>query len=222
VINTLISNFLEENEKNDLMFLFERIYSLDKNYFDMHIKNNIDVTFDNLLKIDRPVGRAVATVPPSLIPESVKKKIEMLASNINSNAKLQFASFVLYSKKYGDPQLVPHFDRPSKVCFLLDYQLYANKIWPLVIDGVEHEMADNDAVFLDATKSMHWRKPDIFLDNEEVAAVFFSFEDTNMEEPKKYWNQEYLDEAILQYEKDIDLRYTESMKLNYKKLLRMW
>jgi hypothetical protein len=215
-------DFFDEETRESLLQLQKQLFLNDKDYFEKNIKSKIDVDFYNFLIVDRAAGRASVTMPAHLFPENVVSFVNDAASKINKNATLKFATFVTYSKKYGDPQLVPHFDKPSKAPFIIDYQLFSNKVWPLVVDGVDEIMWDNEALFLPATTVMHWRKPDVFTEDQEVSVIFFSFYDPEFSADGIYFDKEKMDKAYATYEKQAELVYNDTMKLNYKKLLGMW
>lgn len=219
---TRYQNFFNEEDRKCLLDLHKQLFLNDKEYFDKNIKDHVYVDFYKFFIIDRACGRATTTIPAKLIPKNILDAVSSFGQNINKNAVLEFATFVTYSNKYGNPQLIPHFDKPKKVPFLIDYQMNANKSWPLIVDGEEIIHEDNEAIVLDSTRSMHWRKPDIFEDGEEVSVIFFSFHDSEMEESEMYWQKEKIDEAFELYSKEADAVYVGAMKLNYKKILGMW
>lgn len=215
-------NFFNEENKEYLANFHKQIFLNNKDYFEKNIKPNVDIDFHKFFIIDRACGRATATVPAHIIDKKIVDFVNFEASKINPNAILKFVTFLKYSYEYGHPQLIPHFDKPSKVPFIIDYQISANKVWPLVIDGLDVIHLDNEALFLNATTVMHWRKPDVFKEGEEVSLIFFSFYDSEMKEVDLYWDKEKINEAYKLYEQQADGVHSDIMKANYKKLLGMW
>lgn len=215
-------DFFDQESKEYLISLQKQLFLNEKEYFEKNYKGKINVDFHKFLRVDRAVGRASVTIPQNLFPQKIIDYLNEQAKEINKEATFDFATFVTYSPKYGDPQLVPHFDKPSSAPFILDYQIFANKIWPLVIEGEEEIMENNEAVLLNATTCVHWRKPDVFKDGEEVSMLFFSFHDPGFSPNDIYFDKFKMDMAYAIYEKQADEVYDGAMKLNYKKILGMW
>ena len=81
-----------------------------------------------------------------------------------------------YSKEFGMPQLAPHKDN-SGSAFILDYCLDRNIDWPIVVDGKEFLLENNQALMADVCDNLHWRNPRKFADGEFLTMVYFLFFD---------------------------------------------
>lgn len=182
-------NFFEENEFKELLKFTEEIFNSSKFGSEQNLK------YRYVIKLDKTAGKRYCQMLPEMLPESILKKITEYGKNINSNLIFSHVNITTYSGEYGTPGLPPHFDRPSKVEFLLDYQLKSTIDWPLMIEGVEYKMENNTALLLENSKKVHWRNPIKFEKNDNVTVMFFSFENPFAE----LSNQEGHTEAIKKY-----------------------
>ena len=215
----LKKDFLDQNTYLKLKYFLN-------NHFDSKKRVNKEDVYDmNTFKdvsIDSRVGRAGCTIDSDDMDNSIIAPFIEYAKSINSNAKLDFISYVVYSKDYGFPQLVPHYDRPSKVCFLLDYQIDSNVEWDLVVDGEKYKMSDNDMLNMNVTSQVHWRDPKVFSEGEYLKVIFFSFidETANIYDIKR--SPSDIDKSFAIYKSACELAYPEEYKDVYKKLITLW
>lgn len=179
----IIEDFLdvETNKK-----LKEYVYDLwNKLYYNLKDFNKLEKdskgSWQNrpglIIKKDNGAGKTFVNIGPGVFPEKFYKKAEEYAKKINPNVKFEYVSIVKYSKEFSNPMLRPHFDIPSKVAFILDYQLDGNTTWPLVVNLEEYVLQNNQALAFDNNLTIHWRKPQIFKENEYLYMMFFSFVD---------------------------------------------
>ena len=87
----------------------------------------------------------------------------------------QVKSSYVFLALYSDEGIVdPHYDRPQ--CeYTLDYCLSQTKPWPIVIEGTEYLLDENDAVVYSGTKHLHSRQK---IDkNNYCNMIFFHFVD---------------------------------------------
>jgi hypothetical protein len=80
-----------------------------------------------------------------------------------------------YSSNTGSPKLNGHFDQKNDTT-LLDYQLHSNTVWPITIDNINYELADNQGVILRPLKQFHGRPQKNFKKDEFVNMLFFFFQ----------------------------------------------
>lgn len=172
--------------------------------------------------IDTRVGRAVVTIEAQDMDPSLMSPFIEYARSMNPNSELDFISYVVYNKNYGFPQLVPHYDRPSNVCFLLDYQIDGNTQWDIIVDGYNYNLFNNDLLAIDVTSQVHWREPKVFQEHEYIAVVFFSFTDDTIDISKIKRRPEDIDSSFAIYKASCEATYPEEYKNMYKKLITLW
>jgi hypothetical protein len=219
----LKNNFFDKSDLDSLNVIFEHMIET-KQKVDPRMSDSS--TFDKNFKdfyLDRNLGRIRMNLEPKDLPENIINTLNERAKEIDPSAKLGLISFVRYQRKYGHVQLIPHFDKPSHVAFLFDVQLNSNVTWPLVVaDHDEYGMVNNDVLILDATRKIHWRKPQVFEDGQFVDMLFVTFENKNIEmacidnqeaDVKPYYDA---------YKEYADSIYPPSMHKCYMRILKMW
>jgi hypothetical protein len=211
-------------------FLDEITHSKLKYFLNNHFESKSKIKKEDILDmdtfkdvyIDDRVGRAVCTIDSDDLDNSIIAPFIDYAKSINPNATLDFISYVVYKKDYGFSQLVPHYDRPSKVCFLLDYQIESNIDWGIVVDGEKYSMSDNDMLTMNVTSQVHWRDPKVFSEGEYLKVIFFSF----IDETKSIYDMQRspanIDKSFAMYKSACELAYPEEYKNVYKKLITLW
>lgn len=212
------------------IFLEKDAYLKLKNFLQDHFESKKMVQKEDIgdintfkdVSIDSRVGRAVCTIDSEDIDRSIILPFIEYAKSINPNATLDFISYAVYDNKYGFPQLVPHYDRPSNVCFLLDYQVDSNTKWDLVVDGVPYSMSDNDMITMNVTSQIHWRDPKVFLDGEYLKVIFFSFIDKDLDVYNIKRSPSEIDKSFSIYKMACESAYPEEYKNVYKKLITLW
>ena len=83
-------------------------------------------------------------------------------------------AFAEYNPAYGTPALKPHVDAGDPN-FLLDFHVYGNVEWPLVVDGQEKNTKVNSVASLFNTAEIHWRNPRKFSEGEHIGMLFLNF-----------------------------------------------
>jgi hypothetical protein len=150
-----------------------------------HLKNNIVLSAMNLSDLD--------------LVKEFWEKAELEAKKINPNCKFEYISMVKYSNEFGEPTLRPHFDHPTKVCFILDYQLDGNVKWPIVVNLEEFTLENNECLVFDNNMAIHWRPPQKFKEDESLTMLFYSFKDENKVIPTLEGQAEEIDKYFKQY-----------------------
>ena len=113
------------------------------------------------------------------ISDSMKDR---LLSIVGDDLSLTWLLAVTYDKKYGEPELPPHFDGDS-TDIIVDFQLEANTRWDLAANTTVYQLEDNSALVMHPNKVIHWRPHKEFQDGEYVTMVFFRFQDlSNMQD----------------------------------------
>lgn len=173
--------------------------------------------------LDSSIGRIRLNLEHSELPKDMLEAIKEIGKSINPNAKLDIISVVRYSKRYGTPQLVPHYDRPSHVAFLIDLQINSNMDWEIGVGGDKnYTLKNNEALVLDATRQIHWRKPIVFEDDQFLDVMFFTFNDTNIDMACIIGQEDRVKKYYDPYKEEADALYPDYMQQAYKKVFKMW
>jgi hypothetical protein len=108
------------------------------------------------------------------------KKLEPIAKKIFNDETLK-TSFTLYAKYDSESSHLPeHVDRHACV-YTLDYCLSSTVDWPIIVDGIEYSIKENEALAFMGMDSPHSRKKIPSSDNPILEMVFFHFV------PEKHW-----------------------------------
>jgi hypothetical protein len=158
--------------------------SIEKNYVisDVLTKEEIDQIYERLESpyreyVKQPYGQQISDfwMPPSAI-----NKIVEHCENITGIPGLileayqfsRYEKFVMADGTTSYPNLTPHYDNFEEPRFTFDYQISSNTSWPIVVEGVEFELEDNQAVTFSGTHQVHWRSKKIFEDGEFIDMIF--------------------------------------------------
>ena len=122
--------------------------------------------------ISKYLGRIQSSFKP---PPELNKKLLNIAKNISSKKlKSSGMTYVEYNKKYGLPNLPPHFDGDlSEV--IINYQLSSNTPWDIGLDTKIYKIEDNSALVFNPNENIHWRPHKTFNKDEYVKMIFFRF-----------------------------------------------
>jgi len=210
IYNRLIKNFFSDEELLELKSYAENLFSKS------NVVDITTLTWDDIytnvrdIQIDKYMGRVQLTLPPTEYPERIVKKLSDAAKVLDPNSKIKYFSFVKYSLDYGYPQLMPHIDHPKKECFLFDIQLQSNIDWPLVVNGKEYSLQDNDLLVIDVQREVHWRKPIKFNEDSYVYNMFVSFDNDNLDLPEESWQYEQCAPYLSGYQKQVSAIYPDN------------
>jgi len=173
--------------------------------------------------LDRNLGRIRINLKQKDIPYGIIRKLNEEAQKINPDLELGIISFIRYDKQYGFVQLIPHYDKPSRVQFLFDIQVNSNVQWPLVVaEHGEYNMVDNDILILDVTKKIHWRKPQVFEDGQFLDLMFVTFNNKNMEIGSADDHDSDVKPYYDAYKEYADSIYPPYMHKCYQRILKVW
>lgn len=189
--NLIINNVLTPEEIEEVYWLISK--NNDRNYLMKTFTQNIS-EFD--------------------IPYRIAKKIVAHAEDISGiyGLEIEEYQFARYKKtvdpETGEtlhPKLTPHCDLTFRQPrFTFDYQIKSNTSWPLVVEGKEFDLKDNQALTFSGTHQVHWRKPKVFQDHEFVDMIFFHLRKRN--------DQQYDDSVVKIVQDKID-----SFSIDYQK-----
>ncbi len=114
------------------------------------------------------------------MPESAISKIISICENISGVSGLileayQFSRYEKFTREDGstsEPKLVPHYDGFPEPRFTFDYQVRSNTLWPLLVEGKEFVLHDNQALTFSGTHQIHWRSKKRFYSGEFIDMIF--------------------------------------------------
>lgn len=142
--------------------------------------------------LDSMLGRVKSEID---FKGSIRQKVEKLINETYKvNLSLGSINYVEYNKRYGKPELPPHFDGDN--CdLLLNYQLSSNTVWGIGLNKKVYNLQNNDAVIFSPNEVIHWRPIKNFLNEEYVKMIFFRFH--NLKFPSDHSDKRYsLDHSI--------------------------
>ncbi len=146
---------------------------------DVFTQNQIDVLnkiINNTKKsVDKVLGRAMIGDIKNSFTEDIMDRLYQISKEATGlSLSIDHALYVEYSKRYGIPNLPPHFDR-DKNCLIINFQLSANTSWDLGLNEDTYKIEDNSAVLFNGNTEIHWRPHKVFKDGEYVKMIFIRF-----------------------------------------------
>lgn len=140
------------------------------------------------------------------VPESVKKKFDDIVKSIDPTFNQVDQNSFIYSGIYGKKtHLPPHQDAGGKLEVTLDYQLDANVSWPIIVEGEEFVLENNDLLIFGGASYVHWRTEKFLTEDEHVDMFSVSY-------ARPEYAQEF-QSSIETYMADVDRRMAEAHKL---------
>lgn len=136
------------------------------------VYNRINQAPEENSKIQARLGHKAFLID---LGEDLRKHLESIVQKeFGSEWTLNAIQFARYSKKYGyEPKLYPHFDDAFSTHKLtLDVQVKSTIEWPIVVEGKEFLLHDNEAVVFYGTDQIHWRTP-VELSEDDVVDMIF-------------------------------------------------
>lgn len=114
------------------------------------------------------------------MPASALKKIIKISEEVSGVSGLvleayQFSRYEKFIKPDGSvsmPKLMPHYDGFPEPRFTFDYQIKSNTSWPLLVEGNELLLEDNQALTFSGTHQIHWRTKKEFQEEEFIDMIF--------------------------------------------------
>lgn len=114
------------------------------------------------------------------MPKTALDKIVKICENISGVSGLvleayQFSRYEKFTKPDGsvsNPRLIPHYDGFPEPRFTFDYQIKSNTLWPLIVEGKEMTLQDNQALTFSGTHQIHWRTKKDFIEGEFIDMIF--------------------------------------------------
>jgi hypothetical protein len=125
--------------------------------------------------IDNNLGRIrIGDIKISFTEDMKDRVNEIVKQAIGLPLILDHALYVEYNKKYGCPNLPPHFDG-DKNDLIINFQLSANTSWDLGLNTNLYKIEDNSAIVFNGNTEIHWRPHKEFKDGEYVKMIFMRF-----------------------------------------------
>lgn len=150
------------------------------------------------------------------MPQSIQDKALSVAQQYSDvPLKLTEVSAARYANGYIDPpNLYPHIDFFEAPRFTFDIQLKSTRNWPIVVEGNEFILRDNEAMIFSGTNQLHWRPKTIFRDDDIMDMLFCHFsEDSEIPE----LNPPGFKEKMLEREQEFMKMYHEDTLDDYYK-----
>jgi hypothetical protein len=154
-----------------------------------HIYSVIDSTPEEKTHIQRRLGHKAYLVG---LGEDLRKYFEeIIQKHYGEEWVLTDYQFARYSSKFGyKPKLYPHFDDAFDVHKLtLDIQVKSTIDWPLVVEGKEFLLKDNDGLVFSGTDQIHWRTEAELSEDDVVDLIFCHCE--RKDGPNKFISEDH-------------------------------
>jgi hypothetical protein len=132
-----------------------------------------------------------------IMPASALEKIVKISEEVSGVSGLvleayQFSRYEKFTKPDGSlsmPRLIPHYDGFPEPRFTFDYQIRSNTSWPLLVEGNELLLEDNQALTFSGTHQIHWRTEKEFQDGEFIDMIFCHLSlPSSQPNSEEHWN----------------------------------
>jgi len=171
----VVKNFLSEEHIKNIINDFQ-------NKIDNNVKNNKNKYAD--FKINEKMGMFMYEVEaknnPELFEHIGTRLKEVFGIELPSSCGLQY---LRYSKETGfEPNVRPHVDRvekeqPHMIAFSLAINNANKEPWSMYINKTKYDLKDHDALFFNATNTLHWRPSRKFSEEDYFDVLVFRFYD---------------------------------------------
>ena len=102
-----------------------------------------------------------------------KMMLDKIQPFFETKLEITEVAFARYHHDSGYiPKLFPHFDHFKEHRITFDIQLKSTIEWPIIVEGTEFILQNNDAVVFSGTDQIHWRK-NIELSKEDYVDMLF-------------------------------------------------
>jgi hypothetical protein len=177
MINKIFFNLFTDEEYLFIKSLIDKEIGIRQIVEDTDIGDGDNSNFEKISSISRHHGRITlrSLKIPSNIIESVHKQVIASAESKKIGYSYEGAIFVEYNLKYGFPNLGKHLDN-CKNNILVDYQLYSNVSWPILVKDKEYVLLDNSCLPILVCSQEHSRPRINFKEGDVVGMIFFNFQ----------------------------------------------
>ncbi len=150
------------------------------------------------------------------MPQPIQDKLLAVAQRYSDvPLKLTEISAARYSNSYlKPPNLYPHVDSFETPRFTFDVQLKSTRNWPIVVEGKEFILRDNEALIFSGTNQLHWRTKTIFKDDDIVDMLFCHFSEDS--ESPTLNSKEFTNHIMGREEEFKKMYYADTLDNYYK------
>lgn len=149
--NKIVSNVIDKN--------------IEKNIYDLI--NSADKKSEHVVSV---FGQSTFFINYDLVKYDIEKIIQKYFDKTIEIKELAFAKY--HHDSGFVPKLFPHFDHFDEHRITFDLQIKSNIKWPLVIEGKNFVLNDNEALIFSGTDQIHWRSNFVFGKNDFVDMLF--------------------------------------------------
>lgn len=175
------------------------------------IYDHINSTPDEHMRLHPQLGHKIFLWG---MPKSIQDKVlSVIQKYFDTPLKLTEVSAARYANGYIDPpNLYPHIDTFETPRLTFDIQLKSTRNWPIVVEGKEFVLRDNEAIIFSGTNQLHWRTKTKFRDDDIIDMLFCHFsEDSDSPE----LNTKDFTDKMLVREKEFQSMYYEDKLDDY-------
>ena len=145
----------------------------------------------------------------SWLPDAVVAKLTAMAqTTTDKKLELRELSFARYESSLK-PMLHPHLDKvfyEPRLTF--DVQVGGNVKWPIIVEGREYTLENNQALTFSGTHQIHWRPKQEFVEGDYLDMIFCHFSEVGAT-PNSLGDEHYLP-LLARCDKILEEYYNES------------
>ena len=142
----------------------------------------IDYTKNKGTGICSGLGRIQIGDISKYFSEDINKNIyELVAEFTDAPLRIGHALYTEYNKKYGEPNLPPHFDADTND-LVINFQLNSNTQWDVGVNLEVYTLNNNSALLFNGNTEIHWRTHKEFKKGEYVKMLLirlYNYEKTS-------------------------------------------
>ena len=106
-------------------------------------------------------------------PEFKKYILDIVHENVDEKLIITEMAISRYHTDSGFvPKLFPHYDHFEESRVTFDVQINSNIVWPIVVEGKEYILNNNEALIFSGTDQIHWRTRKRLTNEDKVDMLF--------------------------------------------------
>lgn len=106
-------------------------------------------------------------------PEFKKYILDIVHENVDEKLVITEMAISRYHTDSGFvPKLFPHYDHFQESRVTFDVQINSNIVWPIVVEGREYVLNNNEAIIFSGTDQIHWRTRKRLTNVDKVDMLF--------------------------------------------------
>jgi hypothetical protein len=99
--------------------------------------------------------------------------LDIVHQNVDEELTITEMSIARYHTESGFvPKLFPHYDKFNESRITFDVQINSNIVWPIVVEGKEYTLKNNEALIFSGTDQIHWRTRKKLTEKDKVDMLF--------------------------------------------------